>query len=244
MDIPIAVSQAWADNACGLINPGTRPSPLLLTQERPAPPTIPPWPPSPPLSSVWEPDPADPLQGGVIGNSCVVIHDFDSAGGVGTPGFVGGHISIIPTNWGTTVQELRNGAHPISSLSVDDTWTLGGDPIAANAADIVGVTSTAGKNSFLQNAFPSGPGYMNNRLQNTIENVGTTQWNALVPVYQAADCTPPSGNITIVGFTTVTINTVRNWISIESLCPTVATGKGHVDTQNFGTLASIPVLVQ
>lgn len=248
LDLPIAVSQAWADNACGTINPNTRPHPLLFSQRRdvsfPAN-LVPPWPPLPPLGMAWDPDPADPAQGGQIGNSCMVIHTFSNATDVGEPVTMGA--TTIPQNWGGIVQQLAGGNFPVPALTVGDTLLLGPNAVDNNAADAVGIGQGAGKNGWLAfRTFLGGSDYFFSRFFNP--EATPPSWNTIVPVYQdQGNCQPQVGSVTIVGFTAVNVNGSRQWLSIESLCPTVGTGTGRnagqTPPQNFGTLASIPLLV-
>jgi Flp pilus assembly protein TadG len=74
----------------------------------------------------------------------------------------------------------------------------------------------------------------------------TGEWKVTVPVYDLDDCSNPSGNIPIIGFTTAIITGVyespTHTIEAKVICDQIE--GGHGGCGNFGTLGSIPGLVE
>jgi Flp pilus assembly protein TadG len=73
----------------------------------------------------------------------------------------------------------------------------------------------------------------------------TGEWKVAVPVYDREDCSNPSGNIPIAGFTTAIITSVdesSHTIEAKVVCDEII--GGHGGGGNYGTLGSIPGLVK
>ena len=77
----------------------------------------------------------------------------------------------------------------------------------------------------------------------------TGRWETVAVVYDSADCSNPTGNITVLGFATAIITGVNgpsddppHTIFAEVICDNVEFGRGSGG--NFGTRGSIPGLVE
>ena len=85
---------------------------------------------------------------------------------------------------------------------------------------------------------------LNDGVLDADENPET--WTTSVPVYDWDDCSNPHGDITIIGFATVTITEVQDApdkiIQAQVICEMTAAGRGG--GSNYGTKGSIPGLVE